>query len=417
MIKRTSKIAAIFGLSALILYSCVSVKPNVLYIDVFDPNDTVFYSSSEIYSNFLTSEAWFTQSEGCIAGSSTKEAAYKGGLGIDIQWNRTKDGCPWLGFGFGWDNWTGKDLSGIRNTASIQFYVRMVEGERSGLPWAVGLEDFTGAQAWLGVTSNAVKADKIGTEWVRVEMPISEFSWDEQDADISNIKQIIFNTEADGHVYIDEIEIVPYTGGFRKRANIEPVQASQFSVDGQKGDAIWNTEALEFGNNKVHIAHQGNFLCVAAEVKDDTPLLNSYKGKDVYRGDAFEIAFSTDLEAKRKRSIYLTTDQHIGFALTSNEIRSWDWVGERELKYKEFQVRQTADGYIFEARIDLNDLEMEAFEIGKLYGLEVAVDHGDEKDRQKQERWNDAINSQFYVNPSLWGEMYIVPEPQALNNN
>ena len=109
----------------------------------------------------MTSEGWFTQAEGCIYAEVTKEAAYQSEFGIDLKWDRTKAGCPWLGFGFGWDNWTGKDLSNIKNIAAVQFYVRMVEGERVNIPWAVGLEDFTGAQAWLGMSANAIKAVKI----------------------------------------------------------------------------------------------------------------------------------------------------------------------------------------------------------------------------------------------------------------
>ena len=71
------------------------------------------------------------------------------------------------------------------------------------------------------------------------------------------------------------------------------------------------------------------------------------------------------------------------------------------------------DGYVFEAKIDLSELDIEALEQGRLYGLEVAVDHGDENGRISQERWNDPSNPGFYQNPSLWGEMYIMSEPEA----
>ena len=413
---KAAKIAGIGAFIAVTIYGCASLKPNQLYIDVDTGNDTIFYSSSEIYKDYVTSEGWFTQSEGCISAEPSKKAAYQSEMGIDLQWDRTKAGCPWLGFGFGWDNWTGKDLSGIKNIAAVQFYVRMVEGERPALPWAVGLEDFTGAQAWLGVTSNAIKAEKVTTEWTRVEMPLSEFNWEEQDADVSNIKQIIFNTEADGHVYIDEIEIVPYSGGFRKRANVEHMTTEQFKVDGKMDDALWQVAPMTFGNNEVRLALQDDMICIALKVKDNTPLQNSYSGKDVYNGDAFEIAFSTDKEASTRRSGYLSTDQQIGFALSSDGVKTWDWREERELKFINVQTALTDDGYIFEARIKLADLDAEAFEDGVLYGLEMAVDHGDISGRDHQELWNDPANPGFHLNPSMWGEMYIMPESQALNS-
>ncbi len=395
------------------VHSCVSVKPNELYVDVFNPNDTLFYISSEIYSNYITSEGWFTESKRCIQVETSNEAAYKGELGLDITWDKTSEGCPWLGFGFGWDNWTGKDLSGIKNTAAIQFHVRMVEGERTNLPWAIGLEDFTGSQAWLGMSTNAIKAEKITTEWTRIELPLSEFNWDEQEADASNNKQIIFNTEADGRIYLDEVKIVPYSGGFRKRANIELITENDFVVDALMDDAIWNSEPVLFGKNQLHLALSDNNLCVALKVKDDNPLKRSYSGKDVFNGDAFEIAFSTDAGKSSRRTGYMSTDQHLGFALSHTGINSWDWREERELKTKNFKVLEIEDGYIFEAKINLADLDVEELEQGRLYGLEIAVDHGNESGRIMQERWNDPSNPGFYENPSLWGEMYITSEPEA----
>lgn len=398
---------ALFGA----VVSCVSVKQNQLYIPVFNPNDTVFYSSSEIYSGYITSEAWVTESE-CVSIKATKEAAYEGGLGLNIKWNRTLEGCPWLGVGFGWDNWTGKDLSKIKNNAAIQFWVRMAEGERTMLPWAIGLEDYSGASAWLGMNGRALMADKVTTEWSRVVLPLSEFNWEEQDCNASEIKQIIFQLEADGEVYLDEIKIVPYSGGYRNRANVTSISASDFRVDAKQGDAIWSTDEYAFGNNKVHLAVMGKYLCVAAKVIDKDPLTNPYKGQQIWDGDCFELAFSTDPNASQKRNIYLSTDQHIGFALRQ-DLYAWDWQDERELKRVNMAIAKTEDGYIFEAKIDLTELDVEPFEPGQLYGLEMAVDHGDETGRDRQERWNEPANAGFHENPILWGELYIVPPDQA----
>jgi hypothetical protein len=392
---------------------CVSLKENALFIETENPNDTVFYISSEIYSDYVTSEGWVTESKRCITARTTSAAAFEGELGIDLTWDKTSEGCPWLGFGFGWDNWTGKDLSEILNIAAIQFHVRMVEGERPNLPWAVGLEDFTGAQAWLGITSNAIKAEKITTEWTRVELPLSEFNWDEFDADASNIKQIIFNTEADGRIYIDEIKIVPYSGGYRKRAYVHQLEANAFVVDGKTDDAIWQSESIGFGSNEVHLGLYENYMCIALKVKDSNPMKNSFSGKEIYNGDAFEIAFSTNPELNTRRKMYMSSDQHIGFAISEEGIKSWDWQEQKELKTQIFKAVQTEDGYVFEAKINLEDLDAGNFVHGMLYGLELAVDHGDETGRITQERWNELSNAGFNENPSLWGEMYIVPQPEA----
>jgi hypothetical protein len=132
----------------------------------------------------------------------------------------------------------------------------------------------------------------------------------------------------------------------------------------------------------------------------------------VWDGDCFELAFSTDPEAPQKRSNYLSTDQHIGIAIREN-LYAWDWQAEKQLKKVDMAITKTSDGYIFEAKIDLTELGSSGFKIGELYGLEIAVDHGNEEGRDEQERWNDRANAGFHENPTLWGEMYIVPPGQA----
>lgn len=391
-----------------ILFGCnAHIKQNKLYIDnsIADTLNPEFYASSEIYHDYLTSEAWFTAVEHCVSVEAVEAATYDGDLGLHMKWNRQAEGCPWLGLGFGWDNWTGKDLSQIKNEAAIQFWVRMVNGERDNLPWAIGLEDFSESQAWLGMTKNAIKADNITTEWTRIELPLSEFNWDEQNADASSIKQIIFNLEGEGEIYMDEIKIVPYHGGYRKRANIQILNASQFDVDGLKDDPIWyETEAIDFGENQVHLALIDSFFCIAMEVKDTDPLQNSFQEDQSFNGDAIDIAFSTDPNAILKRVRYRSTDQHIGFAL-GDEVKSWNWRKHKALEKATFVAQFTDDGYVFEAKINLNEFGISSFDLNELYGLEIAINHGNIKGRVYQERWNDPVNTGYFENPSLWGEM------------
>lgn len=417
MIKLTSYFTYSVALT-LIFVGCSVIKPNQLFEDsnAVNPNDTVFYAASEIYHDFLTSEAWSTQAaDHCVQVEAVKEAAFQGDYGMHITWNRQGVGCPWLGIGFGWDNWMSKDISSIKNTAAIEFWVRMVEGERGNLPWAVGLEDYNGLQAWLGMSQNVIKADKITTDWTRIEMPLSEFNWEEQGADPTLLKHIIFNLEASGEIYMDEARIVPYSGGFRKRAHVPVLSKADFTPDGLTNDLIWETERLQFEGNTVHLALIDSFLCIAMKTVDDTPLQNKNTGDETYNGDAFEIAFSTDLEAPQKRLRLRTTDQHLGFAL-GDQVSAWNWQKHQSLNQTVSATKQTAEGYVFEVMINLNELEVDPLVNGELYGLEIAVDHGDLNGRARQDRWNDPANSGFYENPTLWGEMIVV-EPVLKNKN
>lgn len=392
------------------LGACLSPKSNVLYIDNSVP-DTSFYAADIIYGDIMTAEFWTSTAE-CLSADARPEAGYNSNSGIYVKWDRITFGCPWQGIGFGWDNWTGKDLSAIKNEAAIELYVRMVSGERASLPWAVGLEDFTGAQAWLGVNPNTVMADKITTEWTRVVLPLSEFNWNEQNADYTNIKQMIIQLDAEGEIYIDEIRIVPYAGGFRKRANLKLINPGDFKVDGAASDLFWETQGLFFGGNEVHLAVQGDYLCVGLRTTDDTPLQNSFlnDGSKCYQGDGLELLFGMDAEAPSGRIRLLSTDQHLTFVL-GDQLKVWNNRTDKFMDGVETAATAVRDGYVFEARIPLAQLSETQLIPEKLYGLEIAVNHGDKKERLRQDRWNTPNKDGYYANPSIWGEMIIqLPE-------
>ena len=388
------------------VWGCVSFKSNELYIEPTGDIEAPFHSSDEIYTDYITSEAWITEDKNCVTVEATSEAAFKGSLGLHLKWNRTKSGCPWLGLGFGWDNWTAKDLANIKDKSSLQFFVKSVGTEREVLPWAIGIEDYTGASAWLGMSKNAYVDRNVGNGWSKIELPLSEFNWVEQDCNPSNIKQVIFQFEADGEVFIDEIRLVPYEGGYRKRATFKTIAESGFIVDGEKNDAIWQTVPQYLGKETVRLAIANDKLCIAVEVLDDTPMQNNQTGKEIYNGDCFEILFSTDYKADPKRPYPLSSDHHIGFAL-GDKIAVWDWTREKALNPKEVAVSKTERGYVFEAKLDLVSLGIPTLVYGHLYSLDFAIDKGNlEEGRTQQLIWN-STDPNFFKYPSQWGEMYI----------
>lgn len=391
----------------LFFLSCVTLQENKLYIENDDGRESVFFTSSEIFADYLTSESWSTDKKECIQVESTPAATYKGAAGIHVTWDKTAQGCGWLGIGFGWDNWTGKNLEPIKYTGAIEFYAKMVEGERAVLPWAIALEDYDGAQAWLGLNPKTIKAEKVGTEWTRVELPIAEFDWADQQADITNIKQILFQLEADGDVYMDEIRVVPYNGGYRSRANVNKLMAEEFKIDGAKDDLIWQTQKQMIGDAEAHLALLDEGICVALEVKDDSPMQNQLDLNKIYEGDGFEMTFATDEKASMKRGRYLSSDQHLTFAFGKETV-----IFNNRTKSKmvgvETAIKQSEGGYIFEAFIPYASLNVEPLIPGEIYGLEMAVNLGTDKGRDQQVRWHSKDAEGYHENPSMWGELYVL---------
>lgn len=402
-------------LSAMIaITGCISLQDNALFDTVPKDENVMFHLSEEIYSDYFTSEGWVAPNDGCLTVEPSTLAVKEGELGLHITWNKTAQECPWLGMGFGWDNWTGKDLQSIKNTGALQFYVRAPKGGRKVLPWAIGFEDFNGSQAWLGMSSNAIKAEGVSEEWTRVEMPLSEFNWEEQDADASNIKQIIFQFEADGEVYLDEIKLVPYTGGYRKRAQVEWSSNSASKADGDYSDPIWKGKPITFEENIIYIRVEGSNLVVAGRIKDESPLVNLQEGSELYNGDAIELAFSTSDQSAVRRTLFMSTDQHLIIGMKPNDAQVYDFRKDKAIEGATVHTSATSTGYTFEAVIPLDGIS-KVLSVGHLYGLEVAVDQAAGEVRSVQQRWNNAAVDGFYQNPSLWGEMIIQSSTSKAN--
>lgn len=384
----------------LAISGCIQFRSNPMFtnLDEISEREKSFFNADVIYADVFTSEGWNTKAKGCLSVENTKNAAYKGSGGLHITWNRQGPGCPWLGIGFGWDNWTGKDLSRIKNVGAITFFVRMVEGERSNLPWAIGLEDFSGRQAWLGMNTAAIKGDKIGRDWVKIELPISEFDWHDQNANASNIKQIIFNLEADGQIFMDEIRILPYEGGFRQRyflpVNSEVSELPVFSE-------LHLAEKMRFHEHEFAMNVVGNYLHVYGKINEPSSASNN---KDIPFD--VEMAFSTDKNANPRRPRMINSDQHLGFRLGQSQqvinIRT-----EQALPNVEMKQNRSERFLEFEAKIPLQSLGVDAFKLGALYGLEIAVNSID-NGQKKQVRWNDDNNHDFASNPARWGEFLVV---------
>ena len=317
-------------ISLLFLVSCVTLKE----VGVFDepanqkePDGFNGFYSTSIYSDFITQEVWFTRSETCLKVEASEEVKYSGEAALHLQWDKISQSCEWLGLGIGWDSWNGKDIKNIINNGAIEMMVRNKEGVRKGLPLAACLEDYSDGQAWIGFSANAILAKEIGEEWVKVRLPFSEFEWDAVNgANPSNIKQFIIQFEADGDIYVDDIKVVEFNGSFRKRINPLLVSDLEISIDGSI-ESAWGKAAIHMDSNPVFIASDNTNLYLAAALSDDTPGENANTGKDIWNGDALEIAFSTDPQSNKKRSYYKTTDQHIGIRLTDKPV-IWDWQNE-----------------------------------------------------------------------------------------
>jgi hypothetical protein len=399
-------------LAGLVLASSVLSSCTVQQVALYDAASTAdtlphignFYSL-DIWSDYINSEVWYTPDTNCLLVSNVFDGFAIDNGSLYLSWNKQGTGCEWVGMGIGWDAWSSKNISSIYETAGIQFMARSPRGTLNGLPWAMCLEDYSGNQAWAGVFSQFIDGNKITENWTRVQIPFTAFDTEQFDADLSIVKQLLIQFEADGQVYIDDIRVVPVASSGSKTAAVH-VPLDVPVLDGKREASVWSEAPIHVENADIWIAVNNTHLLIYAAVTDPTPMQNKNEGDVIWQGDAIELAFSTNPDANERRKTFFLSDRHIGIRI-NNQPMVWDWRKKQEAEADIF-TQKTETGYVMEALIPLESIDVQPFQAGKIYGLEIAVDDSDTGiNRKAQYRWNNPGSEGFHSNPQLWGNMII----------
>lgn len=391
--------------------SCADIKHMGLYDEA--STDTTAnikgFEALSIYSDQITSDLWFTSSPACVQVKPVRDQVHQGNGALSISWNKQAGDCPWLGMGIGWNGWTGKDFSQIQNEAALSFWVKTKGDQYKGLPWAVGFEDFSGGQAWTGITSNLVQGDFIGTDWTQVIVPLSYFPFKSFDTDITAIKQVIFQFESSGFVYMDDIRIIPTSYQGKKTASVTMI-SSVNEPDGKIDFEEWSGMLDIAGTAGIFVNYDQNNLYIAALIKDESPGVNHQNNENIWNGDALEIAFSTESGIDPERRMFYEGDYHIGLKLGA-ETQAYDWTHQKAIPEAKVFVNRVDHICEVEAVIPWTALGCQPWAVGKDYTLEIALDlSGESGNRREQLRWNSPGVEGFNRIPALWGQMTITEE-------
>lgn len=420
MMKKTISIASIF----LSIFQIVAQK-DTLKIQKLDQVDVINYrvvkklglydenaeasgfsirgfNQLDIFSNDMSDEVWFSKNKSCIDVKLKEDAQ---NTFLNVKWNKDQDGCDWVGMGFGWDFWTAKDMGGLSDTIALEIEVRSTGKNLKNLPLAFGFEDYTGKQSWLGFSKNFVHNKEITQAWSKVTIPFSLFPFEENDFEMSSMKQLIIQFFAEGEFEINAIKIVPFSGKL-KQETVAQKGKQKIQIDGDLSD--WNQAFTSFGENqKFAVMQKNDSLFMAFQISDSTPRINKQSGSNLWNGDAIEIAFSTNQNSNEKRKFMLMSDNHFGINCGSNPY-VWNWKNEEVLNEVAFKIKENNDGYSVELAIPFKDLYKTSMQSGMNLGFEVAVDlSGTNEIRSEQQRWNSSDKEGFHTNPSVWGKMII----------
>ena len=381
--------------------------------DLYDINDSIdepniegFYALN-IFNETISNEIWFTTNKNCINVNIEKENAFKGKTSLHIKWDKISGGCNWIGMGFGWNDWQGKDLTSITGKAAIQLYVKTKGDTLKSLPLALALEDYSGVQAYTGFSPSFIEGGKITSNWTKVTIPFSVFPIVQTDLDISKIKQFIIQFEADGDLIFDEITVVPFEGILKPKFTASML-TKEIIIDGQLNSEEWGISPILINDlNKIFIKYDQNNIFIAANIVESNPLINKFDDSEIWNGDAIELSIGTNSEADLSRTRYLLSDFQIGIKC-AQDAYVWNWKNKSRINNAEIKTLKTNDGYSIEVKIPLISFGDFRLENGKKYGFEIAIDDADQSGKRiKQIRWASPHQEGFNLNPSLWGLMYV----------
>ncbi len=214
LLSKSFPFVALFAV--LLLFSgCLEVKTLTLYDGVektpAPPKPEKIRSVVEpiIYAD-NTQDVWGLEETECIQASVTDEVVATGDQALKVSWNRYLPSCDWIGFGVGWDNWIGKDLSEVIDYVAIEMSVRSQEGKMFGLPIVLTLEDYSGVMSFSYTQNKYFERTFIDEEWQKVRVPLNSFNDEGKGIDMTNIKQLQLELQQSGKVYIDDIKLVFY---------------------------------------------------------------------------------------------------------------------------------------------------------------------------------------------------------------
>jgi len=355
------------------------------------------FTQLTIFENELNGDFWTSGDSKCVSGNLLDE---NDGSFLNLKWNKDIDGCDWVGFGFGWDGWMGKDMGYVFDTLALELEVRSTGSPFTNLPWAFCFEDYAGEQAWLGYNQVFLMSETISKDWTKVQIPLSLFPFEENDVNTANIKQLLIQVFAEGLVEIKHIKLVPFSKKLKQEVKANK-QSNNISLDGKLDD--WQHDFTTFGNgHEFAVSYTSDTVFFAFKIEDDSPLENTQTKGDLWNGDAIEIAFSTNTFANKKRKFLLLSDRHIGLNCGSDSY-IWDWKEEMTVENIAYKITTSENGYVVEMAVPVTQLYQMKIESGMQLDLEIAIDLNVGDLRKKQERWNSGFSDGFHTSPQKWG--------------
>ncbi len=223
-------------------------------------------------------------------------------------------------------------------------------------------------------------------------------------AALTSIPSIVLNRKTVKAKYTQNPIVVDGTSN--EWADAEPLTIDQMGQV-QEGATVWRGSSD--ASAKISLKWDDKNLYIAADVRDNKPMMNNKKKKNIWNGDAIEMTIGLDKNAKTDREKYGVKDYQIGLGIGNGknvEPSIWNWTTKASPEGYAISVKKSATGYFLEAMIPWSSLAGFKPSNGDALAFDCALDDADGADRQAQLVWNGDFL--FYQDPGVWGRLEFV---------
>jgi len=169
------------------------------------PNPTAF--PIQIFDDaFINNNSWGLISDQCQTIELTGNESSSGQKSIYAKWDSNIEGCKLTAFGVSWNKWHPVDLTSVRQNAAIQFDIKIISGNPDEFKFKVGFEDYDRAKSFAKMDAQFTEKGQFPDDWNKITIPLSAVS---NEVNYTKIKQLYFDLEGSGEIYIDNIQIIP----------------------------------------------------------------------------------------------------------------------------------------------------------------------------------------------------------------
>jgi len=154
---------------------------------------------------FSNNNGWGLVTNDCKMVEWTKAEKASGEKSLHLKWDTVSEKCRLNAFGVSWNKWHPVNMSSIRESASLEFDLKMANNSASTIPLKIGFEDYDRAKAFATLTAEYVEGGNYDTGWRKVRIPLSAISGN---LNFKTIKQAYFTMEGKGEVFLDNFRLV-----------------------------------------------------------------------------------------------------------------------------------------------------------------------------------------------------------------